>query len=446
MNTLPLDIILVVLGNLKKYDIINFLLTCRIYCEIEYYINVFDRDILGFVELNSDDSHNFQNNNSKLGLHNVPEFEYLHVVPKYLNINWISLDLLKKYLKTTKTMYILDTDIEQEKTEILFSCKLLYCSTPKQINNIYMFNLEYLILHIGNWNSTICINAPNLKELYIISKENNFDIKINTTKLKTLCIPNLNFSNYFYKNFEQIENLIIYNKLTDKIDEEKIQNLYITCNQVDVKLLPSDTVKIFIEYYVLLENEKLCYDMSHVFIGNYTTEYVNLKKKIYRLEDILLFYYPNNAFINYSTNYNNSLLTIGKNESVTIYLTMSRTSKIKHKINRLSIDIETFKISDVDIDELTLFSCRATNIYINNCNINRISFEGNSQEYECNDSCCMNIIISNCKIETVEYTSRGTITITDTKIDNLYIFNVKMKIKNRYVSEFKYENTAYPSR
>lgn len=375
----------------------------------------------------------------------MPEFEYLHMVPEYLHINYVSLNLLQKCLKPQKTMYILDSYINHEKREILFGCKLLYCAIPKQINNLCLFNLEHLILQINHLDviSAISINAPNLKEFYIICNKDNFDININTKKLKTLCIPNLNFSNYFYKNFELIDNLIIYNKLTDKIDEERIQNLYISCNRVDVGLLPSDTVKIFIEHYVFLEHEKSCKDRSHIFIGNYTAEYINLKKKLSCPENIFFSYYPNNALIDYYTDYNNSLLTIEKDETIINYLTQRTISMLKHKINRLSIDIKKFNIYDIDIDELTLFSCRITNIFINNCNINRISFEGSSREYEYNDLYEMNIIISNCKIETLNYDSFGSITISDSKIDNLYILNVKKKILNRYISKFEYKNPQY---
>lgn len=441
MNTVPLDIISVILGSLKKYDIINFLSTCKIYCNIEHFINLYDNEILNFIELNTNEFYYSKYDNSKLGVNNLPEFEYLHVSPKYLNINQTPLNLLQKCLRSQKTMYILDTNIEGEKSKILVGCNLLYCKIPEQINNLCLFNLKNLILYINNSVSSIYINAPNLKELYIISKENDLDIKINTKKLKTLCIPNVNFSNYFYKNFEQIENLIIYNNLYHKIEEGKIQNLYITCNKVNVCLLQLNTVKIYINYNVLLEDDNLYNDWTHIFIGNYETKYINLKKEDISSEEYIMFhYYPNNALIDYCTDYNNSLLTIEKNERFAIHYMIRATSMIKHTINRLTIDIEKFNIYNTHIDELTLFTCRTTNIYVNNCSITRISFEGCSTEYECEDPCEMNIIISNCKIETLNYNSFGTITILDSKIDDLYVLNAKKKILNRYIEKIEYKN------
>lgn len=151
-------------------------------------------------------------------------------------------------------------------------------------------------------------------------------------------------------------------------------------------------------------------------------------------------YYPNNALIDYCTDYNNSLLTIEKNETFAIHYMIRATSMIKHTINRLTIDIKKFNIYNTHIDELTLFTCRTTNIYVNNCSTTRISFEGCSTEYECEDPCEMNIIISNCKIETLNYNSFGTITILDSKIDDLYVLNAKKKILNRYIEKIEYKN------
>lgn len=434
MDALPIDVISIIVNKLKKYDIQNFVCTSKIYFKLNCDNIVFDKEIIDFDNYVGN-IHNRDPEIHLLGLNCIPDFEYIEVTPKYLNFNQQFTDLSRKCLKTHKTMYILTENINQEKLKILHNCKLLYCSIPEQINSLCLPNLKHLVLHFVDFKSILHINSDNLEELYIFCKCNTIDIRINTKKLKTLCIPNLDFSNYLYKKFEQIQNLIIYNTMTEKIGENNIVNLYIACSQIDINLLPTNNVVVYIDYYVLLENSSSLDKSSNIFIDRYNTQYLNFKKSVYSAYKLLL-YYPNNKLIKHVETFNNSLLTIEKNDTIENYYYQPRDCNIKHNINKLTLDRSKFNVTDSDIDELTLCTCCSTTVEINNCHINAIFFERSQLDYETEDDTTMNVIISNCSIETLDYRVLGNITICNSKIKNLYIKNIKKKIINGQVDYF----------